>query len=140
LAAAVGSIFRARLQSGFAAGISPHLKPEETATPAQLRVQVKDLTGTKLSAWVNDQYRDRAFKTSLGNTRLMLRMTDQLHVPSADALSAAEKLLDVKLVCALGGEYHQAKGRSGALYWESTKYPAPDAEFRAPLFDWFRGL
>ena len=31
------------------ANVSPHLRVEETETAAQLRVQVKDLTGTKLS-------------------------------------------------------------------------------------------
>lgn len=135
------------------AGVSPNLRSEEVETAAQLRVQVKDLTGTKLSGWVNDTYYDRAFKTSAGNTRLLLAMTDQLHVPSEVALETAEKLLDVKLACALGGKYQPVREKSGAVYWESTKWPGvaakegaakegdrgPD-EFQAPLLSWFRGL
>ena len=129
------------------AGVSPHLKPVKTDIPAQLRIQVKDLTGTKLSGWVNDMYYERAFKTSTGNTRLLLAMTDQLHVPSDEALATAEKLLDVKLVLPSAASTNRcAKERRRLLGIDQVARPrcevgarGPD-EFHAPLLNWFRGL
>ncbi|MCH5372846.1 MAG: hypothetical protein JJ992_02630 [Planctomycetes bacterium] len=122
--------------------VTPQLIPEETDKAAQIRVHVSDLTGTKLSEWVDNLAYGRAYLASLGNARLLHAMSQQLGVPRRDALRAAEHLLDARLVCSLGGEYEWDDSRG---MWTSSAWPQDDPErrppdYEAPLLEWFRGL
>ena len=54
-------------------------------------------------------------------------------------------MLEVELVCSLGGEYRLAQLPSGRKVWHSTAWPSfaqPQipADHTAPLLKWFRGL
>jgi hypothetical protein len=120
----------------------PELEFVPTDSPAQIRVHVGDLSSSHLANFINVQNYQRAFQASVGNVRLIRQLTTQLKVPGTDARQVAERLLNTKLVCALGGDY-EFDGRGGELAWRSTAWPAgephvPDDYF-APIMSWFRG-
>lgn len=126
------------------AGVTPHLSVEDVEDPAQIRLTVGDLSTSQLAGFVNSLYYDRARQASLGNTRLLHAVSQQLHVPREQALAVAENLLDAKLVCTLGGEYELVEHPGKLARWQSTKWPVagdvlPD-DYVAPLLGWFRGL
>lgn len=125
--------------------VTPDLAVEEADDEAQVRIHVGDPANTKISGLVSTLYYEQARKTSQGNARFMQSLVQQLHVPLDDARIAAEKLLDAKLVCTLGGEYEIARGRGGGEYWISTAAPSSlnyrlPPDYVAPLLVWFRGL
>ncbi len=120
------------------------LRVEPTDNPAQIRVQVRDLSQSQLSNWLNFLNYERATQTSVGNSKLLQALSQQLRIPPADALSAAEKLLDTQLVCSLGGQYELIELEGGLTAWRSTHWPVlgqplPE-DYRAPALTWFRGL
>lgn len=133
----------------------PQLGVTHTQDLAQVRARVANLTGSRLAAWINQQWYIRAWKASHGNSRLLDAIGQQLKVPSANCLMVAQRLLDVRLQCPLGGTYQfqpQASespnaGREG--WWISTAWseatfdardkPVPPPSYSAPWIDWFRG-
>jgi hypothetical protein len=127
------------------ARVTPELVPEEAENEAQFRVHIGDVSQAQLQSWVNSLAYSRAYQVSVGNARLLHALSQQLGVPREDALLEAQRLLDAKLVCSLGGEYQLEQPPGGLPLWASTKWPnpatgRPPADFRAPLLDWFRGL
>ncbi|MGE0759572.1 MAG: hypothetical protein AB7O38_21320, partial [Pirellulaceae bacterium] len=126
----------------------PQLRVEDATAPAQVRAHVGDLGASQLRDWVNSLYYRRAWETSIANARLLHAMEQQLHLPAADALATAENLLDVELICPLGGKYEFVQSPSGWDYWRSTAWegvatgavPATPTDYRAPPLHWFRGL
>jgi len=131
------------------ADVTPQLRFQESERPAQLRLDVRDLSQTRMTPLLNDLGYRRTRDTSLGNIRLMHAIEQQLHVPPEDCLQAAEFLLDARLVCPLGGQYVYQKRLDGTGWWTSTAMPddvdtllaaeAPEG-YRAPPLSWFRGL
>jgi len=130
--------------------VVPQLRLEEAERPAQVRLRVDDLSKSPMASFVNGLGYSRSRETSLGNVRLMHQMTQQLHIPAGDARTAAEVILDAKLVCPLGGEYVFREGGEGAGHWTSTalegtrrrgllSLQAPEG-YLAPPLTWFRGL
>ena len=121
----------------------PELQLVPTDNPAQIRLRVGDLSQSALTGWINYQNYERARQASFGNVRLMRTLTQQLRVPLPEARTEAEKFVNGKLVCALGGEY-QLVEEYGVTSWQSTAWPLPgepmSAEYLAPLLGWFRGL
>lgn len=127
------------------AHVAPHLLPVEADDPAQVRVTVGDLSTSKLAPWISSMNYSRAVQTSLGNVRMLHALSQQFHVPIAESREIAEQLLDVKLACALGGEYQVAEHPNGVTCWTSNKcndgdwYELPEG-YSAPLLEWFRGV
>jgi len=126
---------------------TPHIRLEQADNAAQLRVHVGDLSSSRIGDWVEGLNYQRAYQASLGNARLLHALSQQLRVPPADALTTAERLLDVKLICPLGGQYQLVGGAGQSAQWVSTRWPGQAdgsaervAEYRAPLLTWFRGL
>lgn len=116
--------------------------PAERA--AQVRLSVADLSKSGLGNWVNVVNYRRAWQTSVANARLFNVLIEQFGVDPQHARDFAESLLDVRLVCALGGEYRLA-GTEGRPAWISDAWPsftAPEMPggYRSPLLAWFRGL
>lgn len=116
--------------------------PAERA--AQVRLSVADLSGSEIGNWLNVIYYRRAWQTSVANARLLNTLIEQFGVEPANAMTFAEDLLDVRLVCALNGEYRMA-GSATRPVWVSTAWPsfsAPEmpGTYDAPLLGWFRGL
>lgn len=127
------------------ANITPHLRVVEAEQEAQIRLHMHDLSQVKFSDWLNATYYQRAWQASAGNTRLMHTLNQQLQVPMADAQAVAERLLDAKLRCPLGGEYELVEQPGSTPIWQSTAWPeqadgSVPADFRAPLLTWFRGV
>lgn len=138
----------------------PQLGVIQTQDLAQVRARVANLTGSRLATWINQQWYIRAWKASHGNSRLLDTIRQQLKVPSADCLTVAQRLLDVRLQCPLGGTYQfqpqssQSQASASATaskggWWTSTAWseatfdnrgkPVPPPSYSAPWIDWFRG-
>jgi hypothetical protein len=72
-------------------------------------------------------------------------LVQQFDISPESALETAERMLNVDLVCSLGGEYELTTLPSGRKVWRSTAWPTfanpqlPDA-YVAPVLQWFRGL
>ena len=128
------------------AAVTPHLEPVEVESEAQIRLIVGDLSQARLQTWVNSLTADRAWQASVGNAKLLHSLSQQLGVQREAAFSAAETLLDTRLVCTLGGKYELMDTSAGGLpLWQSDAWIAdghmgPPTDYRAPVLDWFRSL
>ena len=125
--------------------VVPQLLIAETDDPAQLRVQVGDLSQSQLQNWVNGLYYQRAWKVSLANAQLLHALSQQLRLPLDESLTVAEQLLDTHLVCPFGGTYKLTETPGSEPQWRSTAWPAANPDnitpnYEAPLLQWFRGL
>ncbi len=121
----------------------PHLTVTEAEEPAQVRAFVKNLVGSQMEGWVNEQLYKRARQASLSGTEFLDVFSSQLKVE--DAPAAAEQVLNARLQCPLGGHY-LATEEGGAVQWVSTAWGSdvpsllPPEDYLAPLLTWFRGL
>ena len=111
-----------------------------------MRLRVADLSQARVRGWFAALAYQRGYQASVGNTRLLHTIAQQLGTPPEQALSLAESLLDVQLICALGGKYQTWTSPAGGTYWRSTAWPdaaAADASqadaFTMPLMTWLRG-
>ncbi len=138
-----------------------YLKPVPAEDFAQGRVKIGDLEKSKLSAWFNTFWFRRAAQTTRGNLMLLDSLQQQLKVAPEEALASAERILDAKLQCSLGGQYILGKVdlKTSQAVWESSAWPKqiaimgskgsslgfddtkslPPAEYQAPWLQWFRG-
>ncbi|QDV25002.1 hypothetical protein [Aureliella helgolandensis] len=131
------------------AGAIPQLAVMEATDVAQARLHIANLQGTQISQWVNKKWFSRGWASSKGNTLLLDELHTQLKVPQEDCLSVAERLLDVKLQCPLGGTYGYIPVGNGQGWWESSAWqesglddrgrPSPPPGYSAPWIEWFRG-
>ncbi len=128
----------------------PHVKVTETQDLAQARARVADLTGSQLSTWINRLWYERGWRSSHGNAVLLDAIHQQLRIPAEQCLPVAEKIVDARLQCPLGGSYqfeNLPQGTSG--WWISSAWseaeidegerPVAPASYSAPWLDWFRG-
>jgi len=113
---------------------TPFIRVAKVPSAAQVRLFVGDLSKSKLATWVNAFSYQRAMQTSVGNTRLLNSMAQQLGLPRAKTRMEVERILGTRLLCALGGKYELT--RSGQ--WVSTAWRAGD-KYVSPLLGWFRG-
>jgi hypothetical protein len=143
-----------------------HLRPVPAEDFAQARLKIGDLEKSRLSAWFNTYWFRRAAQTTRGNLMLLDSLQEQLKVPAEDALATAEKLIDAKLQCSLGGRYEldPAAPKEGIALWSTSAWPEkimmmngsngkpssthfgfdstkslPPVEYKAPWLQWFRG-
>jgi hypothetical protein len=128
--------------------VTPNLRLEEAENPAQIRINVGDLSASKVAPWINAVNYDRALRASVGNSRFLHLLSQQMQLPRDQALLQAQRLLGVQLICPVGGKYQLVEHQRGLKHWTSTDWPetglpsfgpAPDS-YRAPLLAWFRGL
>ena len=82
-----------------------YLQPVAAPDPAQVRVQMKDLEHSKLANWVNTFWYRRQFAAARGNLKLLDAMQQQFHLEPQAAYDQVQRLLDMRLVCPLGGQY-----------------------------------
>ena len=116
-----------------------------TERPAQVRIDIGDLGNGKLKDWANVQNYRRSWETSIANIRLVNMLAQQFHLDPVAARDAAEDLLDVELVCSLGGEYALKETAPNRMVWNSTAWPdfaspALPEDYVSPLLKWFRGF
>lgn len=125
--------------------LKPHLKLVPAERPAQLRLEVGDLLNSKIKAWANTITYRRSWQTSIANVRLLNMLVQQFGISPESAMETAERMLNVDLVCSLGGEYELTTLPSGRKIWRSTAWPdfsQPQlpTDYVAPVLNWFRGL
>jgi hypothetical protein len=128
--------------------VTEHQRAIEADYPAQLRVRVGDLSNARITSTASAIAYQRARQASMGNTRFLHMLSQQLHVPRAHALDAAEQLLDTQLICTLKGKYQLAEYPSGLQLWVSSawvddrganEFAIPEG-YTSPLLEWFRGV
>ncbi len=145
----VGEFTLFSFQREILAAVAPRLRYQEASEPAQIRLQVDDVSVASVTPALNNYLHERTAETSRGNLRLMQALEQQLGVPLEECRETAERLLDAKLVCPLGGEYALSQSPAGVGFWMSTALAesppasvpgAETEEFLAPPLNWFRGL
>jgi hypothetical protein len=134
------------------ATVTPQLRFEQAARPAQLRFRLDDPSHARMTPFLNNLLYARTRETALGNIRLLHALNQQLHVPPKACMEAAEFMLAAKLVCPLGGKYVLRDVQGGTSRWTSTglEQAAPPATaglmpqappgYVAPPLSWFRGV
>jgi hypothetical protein len=128
--------------------VLPHLALEPAPRPAQLRVRLSDLTGTQMAHNVNALGYSRSRETCVAASRMMNSLANQLQVPRPECREVAERLVDGKFVCALGGKYQLFAPDRGLEVWLSSSLPESNRfllaevpeDYQLPLLTWFRGL
>ncbi len=126
--------------------VTRELRVEEAETEAQVRIHIADVSQAKIKTWFAALDFQRAYQTSVGNTRLMHALIQQLGVAPEDALAVAQRTLGVELICPLGGDYQLREDPYGQRYWASTNWPqlrndpSLPGQFASPSMAWFRGL
>ncbi len=132
------SFDRDRLQD-----LQQHLQVVPSERPAQVRVNVGDLANSKLSGWANAQNYRRSWETSIANARLLNMMSQQFNLAPEAAKDKVEDLLDVELVCSLGGKYQLNACQNRSLWcsdaWPDFANPQMPEDYASPLLSWFRG-
>ena len=128
--------------------VLPQLILEPAERPAQVRLRLTDLTGTQMAHNVNALGYMRSRETSVAASRMMNSLANQLQVPRSECRAVAERLVDGKFTCALGGEYQLYAPERGLEVWLSTALPEQNhflltevpEDFQLPLLGWFRGF
>ena len=126
--------------------VGPKLRFEQMERPAQLRLWVGDLSRRELSALLNAAGYLRTRTVSGANVHFLHALVRGLNAAPRDARRVAERLLNAKLVCPLGGEYVAVGGPAGV--WRSTAWKtgtlhevtAVPKGYRLEALDWFKGL
>ncbi len=128
--------------------VVPQLERVPAERPAQAWVTLQDLTGTQMAENVNAFGYMRTRETSAAGSRMMNALANQLRVPRHQCREVAQRLIDGRFVCPLGGEYQLYEPKRSLETWASTALPesnrfalteVPD-DFQLPLLEWFRGL
>jgi hypothetical protein len=85
--------------------VGQQLAMVEAERPAQIRLQIDDLSDKELATAVSGVGYMRARATSASGPRFMNSLTTQLHVQPKEARAIAEGLVGGTFKCPLGGEY-----------------------------------
>jgi hypothetical protein len=124
---------------------SSQLQFVQAQRPAQVWLHAEDLANSTLAPAINAYGYKQSRIISEGNTRFLNMLIEQLHVPPADALSTAERLLNAKFVAPLGGSYELRTTPSGER-WVATALvdkpagSAPPADYQFRALNWLRGV
>jgi hypothetical protein len=142
----VGQFTLLSFQPELLASVTPQLKFVAAARPAQGWLRADDLRESPLAPSLNVFGYRKAAELSRGNARFLNSLSQQLHVPPADALSASQSMLAANLVCPLGGKYELAGEKGTRAQWKSTAIPAtggedaPPSDYEFPALYWLRGI
>ncbi len=125
--------------------LKPQLQLIPSERPAHVRFRVGDLANSNLRDWASAVNYRRSWETSIANTRLLNMLTQQFGIQPEITRDVAEQLLNVDLVCSLGGEYQPYALSSGRTVWGSSAWPSfasPQMPpgYSAPFLNWFRGV
>jgi len=122
---------------------------------AQGRMSIRDISASKVAGWFHTLGFRQAAQATRGNLFLLDAIESQLGVQPKESLAVAQRLLDAKLQCTLGGSYELREG-----LWQSTAWPenlslapgahasslgfdtlhtVPPSNYRASWLEWFRG-
>jgi hypothetical protein len=124
---------------------SSQLQFMQAQRPAQVWLHTEDLANSTLAPLINSYGYKQSRLITAGNTRFLNLLVEQLHVPPAEALTTAERLLNAKFVAPLGGGYELRKSDNGE-HWVATALVdkpagnAPPADYQFPALNWLRGV
>jgi len=127
--------------------VLPELLVETVEPPAQVWLDVADLTGTQLAGVVNALGYARSREASVAACRLMNNLANQLRVPRDKCREVAEQLVDGSFIDPLGGEYQIVEALGGQAMWTSSAIAPqnqflltqPPGDFELPALTWFKG-
>jgi hypothetical protein len=124
--------------------VSPELKFVKTERPAQVWLRAEDLANSTLAPLINAYGYRQSRTIESGNARYLNMLAEQLHVPPAECLATAEKILNARIIAPLGGGYELRKWEGGAQNWVATALvdrpsEAPPADYQFPALRWLRG-
>ena len=123
--------------------VTPDLQVEEAPAAAQIRLYVGDISQAQVRDFVSQLAIERSLETSIQHAGFLHRLSEQLRFPRDEGLSAAELLLDGRLVCPVSSEpYALWELGDGGRVWASPAWAEsnPMESYEAPFLDWFRGL
>ncbi len=128
--------------------VLPQINLIPAERPSQLWVRLEDLTNTLMAENVNAFGYMRTRATSAAGSRMMNALANQLHIPRNECREVAERLVDGKFVCPLGGKYQLYVPQRGLEVWISSALPESNRflltevpnDYRLPVLSWFRGL
>lgn len=133
-------------QPDLLASVTPQLKFVAAPRPAQGWLRADDLRESPLAPAITAFGYRKAAELSRGNERFLNSLTQQLHVPPADALAVSRSILAANLVCPLGGKYELASAKGASGTWRSSALTAarsddqPPPEYEFPALYWLRGI
>jgi hypothetical protein len=146
----VGDFVAASNDKAVLEAVMPHLKLEDAARPAQLRLRVGDLSASQWSRFLTAQGYVRERKTSASNVHFFHALMRELHVAGADCPDVAERVLAAKPSCPLRGRWRclLKEFGPGPVHWQTAMWPQDahgaeshiPADYRFPFLDWLRGL
>ena len=122
-------------------GVAREVRMVDAEIPAQVRAHAGDLSQSQLTEFLNSLSYQRSLAASKGNAKFMHLLVQQFHTPLEQAKVTAERLIDAKLICPLGGEY-AIRDQPGDRGWVSSKWTVGGVrppEYQSPLLGWFRG-
>ncbi|MCH1496400.1 MAG: hypothetical protein L7U72_14340, partial [Rubripirellula sp.] len=125
-------------------GSLPHLAAMDSQESAQVRLKIGDLGGSQLRSWVNQQLYQRASESSSAGAAYLDLLAKSMPIHHEDAMRVAEEVLDGKIQCTLGGEYHLSS--LDPAVWISSAWNAEEApddvpvQYQAPVLRWFHGV
>jgi hypothetical protein len=126
--------------------VSPQLQFVKAERPAQAWLRAEDLAKSKLAPLVNAFGYRKSRQITLGNTRLMNMLSEQLHVPQAECLATGQRLLNAQFEAPLGGKYELREWEGGLKTWVSsaladrTDSTQPPEDYQFPALTWLRGI
>ena len=128
--------------------VLPQLELMEAERPAHLWLAIDDLTGKQLADTANLLGYMRTREASVAASRLMNSLANQFRIDRSQCRELAERLIDGKFVCPLGGEYQMVAPERSMEMWVSSALPPENRflltevpeDYQLPLLDWFRGI
>jgi hypothetical protein len=128
--------------------VLPQLHTIKVEEPAQVWIDVADLSKAQLSAAINALGYSRARETTVAACRLMNNLARELHLPIEACHKTAETLMNGRFVDPLGGQYAVVQIPGSLPMWSSTALTPqnqilltqPPADYQLPLLTWLHGL
>jgi hypothetical protein len=126
--------------------ITPQLRFEKAPRPAQVWFRADDLLHSQLAGMINAYGYRQSRQITSGNTRFLNMLSEQLHVPPAECLGTAERLLGAKFASPLGGRYELREYDGGLKTWvdaalaDRDDASQPPADYQFPALTWLRGV
>ncbi len=145
-----GPITVASTKRDVVAEVAGSLNIVETEQPAQIWLQVDDISSSRVAGLASQIGYMISRGVSRGNESFLHRLTTQLGIPPDQALDVGQRLLDAKIISPVGGRFELVSRQGEFPTWavaadnganEQMALPlvAP-AGYISPPFDWFRGV
>lgn len=123
--------------------VTPGMHLQKAERPAQVRLALGDLAGSRMATFLTAQLYTRDRRISAGNALLLQNLSRQLRIEAKDTLGVAERLLGERITCPLGGLYRlNSSNRWVSTAWREERLGRVEAVpygYRHPGMDWLHG-